>query len=152
MPAIHSYLSAVLAVIVGTVMAFIYTSYVNHRTNQNDIIKDYLADLQKIEDLCRMYWLPLNGDLPLQHSNIGHELRAKLEATSVYYTLSQNILGHSFAQFKELDQKLFDLATGGDFQTKRFEPCVETYAGCIEAISEIRNLLRTKRNTMFWSR
>lgn len=148
------YLSAVLAVVVGVIVASLYTAYFNHRASQNDIIKDYLDDLDVIETLCAEYWLYSGSvaDTEEIHERIGHELRAKIEATSIYAELSQKILGDQFEKFSALDVELFMRATGGNFQTKNFQRSPEVYGEIMSTISQIRMLLRSKRNAMFWAK
>lgn len=154
MESIHSYLSASTAVIFGAVCAGLYTSYLNHLSSKNDIIKDYLLDLDEIERLCAAYWLFDENTTGIHSSQeqIGHELRAKIEATSSYSDLSKKILEDRFEHFQSLDDELFMVATGGSFQTANAESSPETYSMIMSIITEMRKLLREKRNSMFWTR
>lgn len=153
MQGMHSYLSASLAVVVGTTIAFIYTAFHKHLSTQNEIIREYLEDLATIERLSEQYWLKTVTCFQdkQQHDVIGHELRARIEATSNYDELSQQVLGNLYTRFQELDVCLFMQATGGKFQTSEFQPCPETYGAIMNTISEIRDLLRKKRRSLFWS-
>ncbi|WPZ23087.1 hypothetical protein T7987_07620 [Sulfitobacter faviae] len=153
MESIHSYLSAGIAVVVGALIAGAYTSYLYHLASKNEIIKDYLSDLDVIERLSREYWLFEAGSEDDQkHECAGHELRARIDATGSYIDLTQEILGTSSDKFTELDVRLSMAATGGSFQTKSHSRSPERYSEITSILSEMRALLRSKRNKMFWSR
>lgn len=153
MEAVHAYLSAATAVLLGATAAGAFTSYLNHLSTKNENIKDYLADLDVIEKLCRGYWLfegcPKNDSARLEA--IGHELRARVQSTASYETLSRSILGKRYKTFEELDVRLFMTATGGTFQTSSFAPSPQTYGEVLEIITEMRRLLRQQRISLFWA-
>ncbi|MCP3895085.1 MAG: hypothetical protein GY706_10720 [Bacteroides sp.] len=154
MDGIHSYLSAGLAVILGAVAAGTYTAYLSHLSTKNENIKDYLNDLDEIEQLCRNYWLFDGGseECRARHDAISHELRAKLEATSSYDELSRSILGSRYQHFTKLDLELFMVATGGTFQTKKFAVSPEVYSQVMKITTEMRGLLRKQRISLFWAK
>ncbi len=147
---IHTYLSSVLAVSVASIAAYVFTSYLNFLSAQNDLIKDYIADLDEIEVLCAEYWLNKST-----HENnreqISHKLRAKLDATTYYEQLTKTILKSRFERFRDLDLELFVAATGGTFQTANFEVSPETYGEITSIIFEMRCILRQRRKSMFWA-
>ena len=152
MDGIHSYLSAISAVITGVLAASIFTAYFNHLSTKNENIKEYLRDLDEIEKLCRSYWLfegCLEGKLS-RLENIGHELRAKLDATK-FENLSRSILGERYEKFDDLDLRLFMAATGGSFQTMSVQPSPEVYGEIMVIITEMRALLREQRISLFWA-
>lgn len=153
MDSIHSYLSAGIAVVVGALVAGIYTSHLYHLSSKNEIIKDYLSDLDMIESLCARYWLFEEEDTSQrEHESVGHELRARVDATGSYATLSKEILGNLYEKFFELDVRLAMAATGGSFQTKGHQISPMTYSEVTSILAEMRMLLRSKRNKMFWAR
>jgi len=154
MDGIHLYLSAGVAVLLGALVASVFTAYFNHLSTKNENINEYLKDLGEIEKLCRNYWLfegPMDEGAS-QLGNLGHELRAKLDATASFESLSKSILGERYDQFTELDVKLFMAATGGTFQTQSFLPSPEVYGEVMQIITEIRALLRQQRISLFWAR
>lgn len=154
MESIHSYLSAGSAVLIGAIVASIFTALFNHISTKNENIDQYLGDLAEIEELCRKYWL-FEGCTDKDASkleSLGHELRAKLDASTSFEAVSKSILGKKFERYCELDLELFMVATGSSFQTKSFQVAPAVYSEVMQKISEVRALLRLQKNSLFWSR
>jgi hypothetical protein len=147
----HAYFSACAAVVLGGLLAYAYTSYLNHLSAQNDLINDYLADLHILEELCVQYWIEPQ-QCSRAHSAVGHHLRAKLQETSYHYTAVSKILGPSFPEFEDLDGRLFDAATGGRFQSKHFFVDPERFSEVHDLIAQQRSILRAKKCAQFWAR
>jgi hypothetical protein len=150
---IHLYSSSVISVGIGAVLASLYTFYLSFLSNRSNLIRDYVVDLNQIEILIRSYWLfdIYDQRSEVEHEAIGHELRAKLQATATYGNVTRDLLKSDFGIFDALDTKLFDTATGGCFQAGEFKPSPEVYSESVELIQEMRVILRRKQSTMFWA-
>jgi hypothetical protein len=118
-------------------------------------MRDYISDLNQIENLVRKYWLfdaKAKGlTSKSEHQAIGDELRAKLQATTTYRELTSDLLKSDFGSFDALDLRLLDVATGGCFQARPFKSSPEVYSESVEIIQEMRVILRRKQSTIFWA-
>jgi hypothetical protein len=140
-------------VILGGLVAYISATYFNIKTTQNDIIKDYLEELKDIEKLSSQYWLGDHKNKKSELFNIGVELQARLSATANFLDIAKKygviVKGH-YVEFKDLDAQLFDLTTGGAFQTAGMRADAENFDQIIQTISKIRRLLRSSRIARYW--
>ncbi|WP_155914577.1 hypothetical protein [Asticcacaulis sp. AC460] len=141
------------AALLAGLITLIVTTLFNIRSAQNEIVKDYLEDLKKIEDLSIQYWL---GDHEAKRDDlekIAIELRARLTATGDFCQLvGKNgiVVAGFYSRFRKLDGQLFDLATGGSFQTAMMKADPATADQLIQILSEIRSLLRQSRVARYW--
>lgn len=144
----------VTGVIVGAILAFLYTFYFNVRTAQNDVLKDFHADLDKVEELSAAYWLGDHSSTDPEKKrvldNYGHQLRAKLFAMVSYQEAAEALFGKDKSKrFNKLDTKLLIAATGGEFQTSKVKCSPETYNNILDIASEMRKLIRERRGRSF---
>ena len=146
--AAHSYFSAISAVVVGGILAYIYTKRLEKRKAQLLLISEFSSDLRKISDLCEQYWLGDHADenKKTELAAVGYKLRAALMATAEYRELIKSLMGDQFNNFDKLDTRLTMLATGGDFQTSRMKSSPETFQEITSVILKTEMILRTLRN------
>ena len=78
-------------------------------------------------------------------------LNGAMSASTCFYEVARRVLGCLYPEYDELDQTLFEAATGGDFQSvvKVVDPnrVVEIMTTC----NEMRSLLRKARRSLFWA-
>ncbi|MGZ9809948.1 hypothetical protein ACXN5S_05740 [Pseudoroseicyclus sp. H15] len=150
---LHVYLSGLSAVLFGAVLAGVYTSYLNHLSETNSVIRDYISELERIERLVEEYWLGATyAHSEEQHRDVGHILLAAVEATGLYAETTVQILGDLYLEFEGLDLELYMSATGGEFQTTEYKASPDRYAECVNIIVRMKAILRKKRTKMFWAR
>lgn len=151
---IVSALPPVSGVILGAILAFFYTFYLNVRTSRNDVLKDFHSDLDRIEKLCSDYWL---GNYQFTDEAqkkameaIGHQLRAKLAELARYRETTRSLFSKkNYDLYYQLDLELFLIATGGEFQTEKMNASPETYNKILDIVSDMRSLIRTTRGRFF---
>jgi hypothetical protein len=137
----------------AAVLALAANTYFQYKSAQNDLVKDYLEDLKEIEKLSVQYWL---GDHQSDRDALkraGVELRARLNATGIFRerVKTRKIVVESlYAGFKDLDNRLFDLATGGKFQTHVMEADEQTADEIVQVVSELRMILRESKIARYW--
>jgi hypothetical protein len=151
---IKTYLTSVAPIVTAAFLAFAYTLFFNRRTARNDILKDFQADLEEIEELSTRYWL---GDYSvtescLQLQTLGYQLRAKLSASMEYREAHTYALPEKKrSAYTSLDNKLFLKATGGSFQTSKMEASPETHNEIINIIYQMKVITRNSRlRWWFW--
>lgn len=147
-PAFHSYLSAISAVVVGAVLAYVYTKRLEKRKAQLLLINEFSSDLRRISELCEQYWLGDHSDesKETELAAVGFKLRAALMATAEYRELIKSLMGDQFNDFDKLDIRLTMLATGGNFQTSSMKSSPETFQEIASVILKTEMILRTLRN------
>ncbi|MBS1096270.1 hypothetical protein JK191_01505 [Gluconobacter sphaericus] len=148
---IFSTLPGVSSVILGALLAFSYTLYFNVRTARNDLLKEFYSDISETEHLISEYWLgnhnSKNKDEIEKLEVVGHKLRAKLNTSILYDESEIHLFRKKYkSSYKKLNNQLFEIATGGNFQTKKMEASPETYARSLAILSQIRDIVRTIRS------
>lgn len=156
-----SRVNVLLTPIIGAVFAFFFSQYLGYRNGKNDLLKDFLSDLDDIEDLVTTYWLSeykkpkvkyflddryvkfsVDDELDL----IGHQLRVKISNFSNYTDILKKLMSEkNFLDFCDLDGKLFEYATGGKFQTLEMQKSPEQYNLIMDVMSGMRILIRKER-------
>lgn len=135
---------------VAFLLGFFSATYFAMRQADISSINDHLEDIKQIESLAVLYWL---GEFksPQEQASTGHRLRGKLHAAALFRERSSNLLGCRYVEFRSLDGDLFDVATGGDFESASFSPSPETAITVMTKCNEIRALLRTVRKHIYWA-
>jgi hypothetical protein len=140
-----SYMIAVAPVLTAAVLAICYTLYFNIRTVRNEVLKDFQIDLREIEDLATLYWLGNHSSSWSRKKlqTIGHQIRAKLNASADYRELYIKVLREKERnEYRSLDTRLFRVATGGNFQTSKMDNSPETYAEIVDIIFQMKDIAR----------
>lgn len=147
-PVYHTYLSAVLAVLLGALLAFLYTKRIEKRKAYHQVIIDFSSDLKSIMNLCEDYWLGDHHDNKerIRLNKMSYLISAKLNETNEYRPLMEELLGEKFSDYENLDEKLFEVATGGNFQTSKMQSCPETFMEISSLIVKIEHCLRETRS------
>ena len=145
-------LAGLLGVTVGGIITLFVQSYFSIRGQEVAHINDFISDLERIENLSVQYWLHSTSKNEEDQAKLAAQLRGAMHATGTFYTVGPKLLGGDWKTFREWDGKLFDAATGGDFestsQTKEPERVVEI----MQCTNELRALLRSARRKAFWAR
>ena len=145
---IHMYLSALLAVLAGALIAYIYTRRFEKIRAEREVLSEFSNDLLEIWQLCQVYWLGnhLDRARALDLENTSHVLISKLQATTEYRPLIKSLMGINFTIYDELDSDLFIYATGGNFQTSAMEASPDTYKEISAVLVKIEHILRSLRS------
>ena len=138
----------IFAALLSALVTYSINTYFNLKAAQNDLTKDYLEDLKIIETLSLDYWLGDHQKDKARLIRVSHELRARLDTTAYFVNSAKAngaIIPKHNLKFKELDGKLFDMATGGNFQTHLIAADPSVAANIVNITSEIRSLLRESK-------
>jgi hypothetical protein len=143
-------LVGILGTIVGWLLGFFGQSYFSLRSQDVAQINDFLNDLDRIERLSIEYWL--NGKEDESQSKVAAQLRGALHASSMFLAVCEKLLANDWEKFEALDGRLFDTATGGEFETAKQAPDYARVVEIMECTNEIRSLLRVARRKTYWAR
>ena len=144
----HTYLSAILAVALGALFAFVYTWYLENRKAKREVLLDFSSDLQRISELSEEYWLGDHSTPEKRErlSKVSHVLQAKLQSTTEYRPLIERLMKKRFDEFDELDAELFIAATGDPFQTPKMKYSPDKFKEISAYITKIELVLRDLRS------
>ena len=138
----------VISLLVTFILGFASASYFAFRLSEVAAVNDHLDDVKQIEALAVSYWLDEDAE---KRDICAHKLRGKLHASAVFRARFGKVLGHRMAEYADLEGRLFDLATGGTFQTAGFEPDPATAVSIMQLSNETRALLRRVRRHVYWA-
>jgi hypothetical protein len=139
-------LAALIAILIF-LLGFFSASYFASRLTEVAAVNDHIEDLKQVEAFAVAYWI---GEDPNSAEFVAHKLRGKLHASSVFRSRFGGILGARHEEYIELEGRLFDLATGGGFQTKSFKPDAQIAVSVMQVCNEMRAVLRSARRHLYW--
>lgn len=145
-------LAAILGAIGGALAAFLGQAYYSIRSQDIAHINDFIGDLERIERLSIEYWLRTKEVEPKDQGRTAAQLRGALHASTMFLAVGPRLLASDWSKFESLDGRLFDAATGGDFETTKQEPDPARVVEIMECTNEIRSLLRGARRKTYWAR
>lgn len=149
---VDAMLAALLGAIIGALCTFFVQSYYSIRSQDIAHINDFIQDLERIERFSVEYWLNAKkSDHEAQKRNAA-QLRGALHASTMFFSVGPNLLANDWQKFTELDGRLFDTATGGEFETAKQEADPARVVEIMECTNEIRSLLRDARRKTYWAR
>jgi hypothetical protein len=132
-------------------------SYFRKLADETALINDLIGDIDRIEDLATRYWLAGRlGPVSARHSEdddreLAAQIRGAVHATGCFQEHADKVLAKRAPEFRTIDGKIFDLTTGGGFETKDREPDLKRVVAIMEACNEMRFLLRTARWQKLWA-
>ena len=140
---------AFILALLGFILGVASATYFAMRQTDIAALNDHLDDIRQIELLASSYWLGEEEDVR-RRDIIGHRLRGKLHTASLFRGSYAAVLGAELVQYKLLEGDLFDLATGGTFQTAGFVPDPKVAGAIMVNCNELRILLRRVRKHIYW--
>ena len=143
---------AVLGGISGAVVAAVW-QYVTNLLNANiSTINDHIQEIKTIEALAIRYWLiDPKSDPTAEHESEALLLGA-MNASAMFNAQGEKLLGYRHGEYLDLDQQLFEAATGGDFGVKAKQPDYQRVTEISTICCKIRAFLRECRKAQFGAR
>jgi hypothetical protein len=142
----------ILAATLGSLLTFLIQSFYSFRAQQIAHVNDFLTDLSRIEQLSIKYWLIKEGSDVDDQRKLAVELRGALHATAHFLADSPRLLSNDHQKFAELDGRLFDATTGGQFEALDKDSDPERVVDVMQICCEIRALVRRSRWKFYWAR
>jgi hypothetical protein len=136
----------------GGLVATLTQFYFSMRSQDIERINDLIMDIERIEKLSIQYWLNSSAKNYDEQMDIAAQIRGATHATSAFLDKSKSLFAGDWEKYKELDGKLFDLTSGGLFESKKQVKDWQRVVEIMECINEIRHLMRGSRRKMFWAR
>ncbi len=144
------FLYSAFAVLAGGLTTFVLTAVFAMKKAEIDSINDHIGELRNIETLATEYWL--QNATHQKESEMVARLKGAFSASAHFNNVAPRILGYRYEIYAELDTQLYDLATGGQFESASRTSNSSTAIDIISICTEIRALLREARRSIFWTR
>lgn len=139
--------------IVGGLCAYLGSHFIAKLGNDNSEITEHIAEIMHVEEAAVSYWTFDAASLQarLRDEELAAKLQGQLLCTAAFRPRAQKLLGDSLGSYLDLDGKLFDLATGGEFSQVGRRPDFPRVIEINSICHALRNLLRTSRSRRFWA-
>jgi hypothetical protein len=141
--------------LIGAFLAFAAQNIFYFKAENVSIVNDYIKSYEEIERYATRYWL--SGDENSKDSRgvdiecVAH-INGMINASNQFYETAQSVLGKFHDEFVEIDQELFDLVTGGSFNSRGKKVDINRATEIITKCNEMKALLHKSRRAQFWSK
>lgn len=136
---------------IGATITYLAQNYVRLLTEDVAQLNDHIAEISRVQDAAVAYWLSVHEHETAEEKDLRYRLLGALEVSKSFRPDASRLLGCRFGRYKELDGLIYDLATGGCFETASREQdgnrAVEVMALC----HDLRAVLRSARRAVFWA-
>ncbi len=141
-------IGAVFGAIFGAGFGILGNIFFQLKNQDVQLINDHIDGIYKIDGLAAQYWLGESDNLPALAARIS----GTMSASGYFLSDAVRLLGNKYTEFRRLDGELYDLITGGSFQTTDHEADFNRATEIIAKCNEMRSLLRNSRWSIYWSR
>ncbi|UWS06742.1 hypothetical protein [Phaeobacter inhibens] len=142
-------MAAILGGIVGALAAAILQYVTNVLYENISTINDHIEEIKGIEVRAIQYWLIDPASDQSAEDESGALLQGAMSASAMFNINGRSLLGCHHDKYIELDQQLFEAATGGDFRGAAKKPDYQRVEEISTICCEIRALLRKCRKAQF---
>lgn len=106
----------ILLLLLGAALGSLIQQYRIARSEEISLINEHIKDVEKFCDSAQAYWLktPTTQD---EDRSLAAKVRAAHFATTLLYEEIATICADKAREYKGLSQSLFEVATGGDFES-----------------------------------
>jgi hypothetical protein len=137
-------------VILGGLISYLITNFMSKKATDVDLINNQMDQVSKLESYALDYWLNDGEAVKDSNDKSAALVNGAMTAGSYFEEHAVRIMSKlQYATYTRLDGELFDLVTGGTFETAEkavdCERVVEIMAKC----NEVRGFLAMARRSMF---
>lgn len=144
--------AAVLAASLAAIFTSLIHTYFQMRSADVDSINDHIGEIRRIEEYAVAYWLVDPATNPDEELRLSTCLSGAMSASSHFNEVAGRIFGSSYAKYIDLDQRLYNTATGGMFQSAGRQIDTRRVIETMNICNELRALLRKRRRSIFWTK
>lgn len=138
--------------VLGGVLTYVAQSYFSIRSQDIELINDFIADIGRIEEFSTEYWLSDSKKDFEKQKDTASKIRGALHSSSVFYNTGKSLLAGDWQEFERLDGILYDRSTGGLFESKSQIKDRERVVDIMKCVNEIKILMRRARRKLYWAR
>lgn len=147
----NEWLAAVVGGIVGGLTSYLFQTFLNIKNEDVAVINNHISDIDRIERAATEYWLCDASQNQGKAEELAAILSGCLAVSGCFNAHAAKLLGYRYSDYKLLDDDLFDLATGGDFQVAGRNPDLQRVTSIITACHSLRLVLKHARRARFWA-
>ena len=136
----------------GGLITYLVGNYKSLTETDVTMVNDQIEQTWRIEGCAVDYWLADTKSSSENDKHLASLLNGAMTASSYFENDAERLMAHSYSKFKELDDDLFDLATGGDFQGHARDVDHDRVIQIISKCNEMRSFLRKTRRSIFGAR
>ncbi len=140
-------------VILGGLITYLFSMLIAKLGNDQNEITEHINEIMRVEDAAVSYWTydPSKDAAGSREQELAARLQGQMLCTLAFRERANSLLGDSLDEYLELDGRLFDVSTGGAFNSPNRAP---DFARVIEVVGlchRMRNVLRRSRSRRYWA-
>lgn len=138
--------------LLGGLVQYLIQNYLNLHSADVDLINNQIEQVDRIEKAGIAYWHydPVVDEL--EDQRLAAILNGEMTSSSYFEEEAMRLMKSRYASYETLDGGIFDIATGGQFQTKSKEVDCERVIELMAKCHELRAFLRKTRRSVYWAR
>lgn len=144
--------SLLIGALLGALLTYFTTNYITMLSMDVASLNDHVAQVKLIEKYAVAYWLTDPNVDPIQNHNLETKLLGAISASAYFEKEAKRILCGNYSKYCQLDQELYESATGGNFQSKSKAMDPERVIKTMKVCNELCALLRKSRRSLYWVR
>lgn len=138
--------------LLGGLIHYLIQNYLNLHTADVDLINNQIEQIGRIEKAGVDYWHHDPTDAEGEDKRLASLLNGEMTSSSYFEKDAKRLMKLKYSKYEALDGELYDMATGGDFQTKAKAVDCERVIGLMAKCHELRAFLRKTRRSVYWAR
>ena len=142
---------AIFAAFSGALLTYIAQNYFAMQAEDSAHVNDHISEITLIEAYAVAYWLVEPDEKDIQRLNQA-KLEGAISASACFNEDARRILGKDYGKYINLDQAIFEAATGGQFGTATKQIDYSRVVEIMSLCNEMRSLLRRSRRSQYWLR
>ncbi|MET3588169.1 hypothetical protein ABID21_004302 [Pseudorhizobium tarimense] len=130
--------------VVGALLGWFLQQYRVARSEDAALINEHIKDIEKFCDAAQAYWLKVPASQDEERAAAA-KVRAAHAATTHLYSEMDSLCSAEASKYREMSLELFNLATGGAFESSRTSIDAERAIDIYDLTAQIVHLLRRAR-------
>lgn len=106
---------AVFAAFAGALLTYLAQNYFAMQSENSAHLNDHISELERIESYAVAYWSAEPREGRKKQQLYQAKLEGAISASGCFNEVAQRILGNDYSKYMEMDQAIYEAATGGQF-------------------------------------
>lgn len=140
---------AIFAALAGALLTYLAQTYFAMHSEDSSHLSDHIDEVRRIENYAVDYWLADPKDDAAKQRHFQAQLEGAVSASSCFNEDARRILGWRYGEYVDLDQKIYDAATGGSFGSSDKEIEYNRVVEIMSLCNQMRSLLRQARRGQY---
>lgn len=149
---VNSSMLALFSLVLGGLVTYLVGVFSAKTATDLSLLNDQIRQFDRIQAAAISYWHHDPKTAPELERQLENTLQGEVAASSYFATDAERIMRSGYFEYMKLDGELYDLVTGGAFQTASKAPDFERVIKIMVKCHEIRAFLRSSRRSIFGPR